>query len=212
MGIDLRNFKQKEFLIYMKLTCLFGSARYDGNSAAIANRFVETAASLEAEITKYELNRLNYRGCLGCCACKTGRDRCIQKDDLTKVLADIEKADVLMLSTPVYFGDIPGQVKCVVDRMYSFFKPDYIRNPEPSRLHPGKKLVFIITQGGPESVFSETPQRYINVLTRTLALSETHLIRACFVGPGGIPKSVPDHYLQRAEETARATLSNNVFK
>lgn len=190
----------------MKAVCIFGSGRYDGNSALIGNRFVETAQSLGAEVTKFELNRLNYRGCQGCMACKTKLEKCVQKDDLTKIFSEIEKADVIMLSAPIYFSEIPGQVKCFVDRTYGYLTPDYRQNPKPSRLTAGRKLLLITTQGAAETRFAEIPQRYIEALTRTLSLGDTKLIRACNVGQGGIPKGVPDTYLQQAEEAARALL------
>lgn len=191
----------------MKITCLLGSPRHEGNSTTIANRFIETAASLGAETRTFELNRLTYRGCQGCCTCKTTSDTCVLKDDLTEVLKAVKEADAVVLSTPVYFGDIPGQVKCFIDRTYSYMVPDYIGNPNPSRVPSGKKLVFIITQGAPEGMFAEIPQHYDAVLRRVLALTEIRLIRACGVGPGGIPKGVPEKFLQQAEETARAIIT-----
>ena len=193
----------------MKIVCLLGSPRQDGNSTTIANRFIETTASLGAEIGTFKLNQLTYRGCQGCCTCKTTLDTCVQKDDLTEVLEEIKKADVVMLSTPVYCGDIPGQVKCFIDRMYSFVPGGYVGSQKPAvpRVPPGKKVVFIITHGAPEGRLTDIPQRYENVLRRDLALAEFHLIDAGGVGPGGIPKGVPDKYLQQAEEVARAIMT-----
>jgi len=192
----------------MKITCLLGSPRYDGNSATIANRFIETAARLGAEVRTFHLNRLTYRGCQGCCKCKTALDTCSLKDDLIEVLESIKKADAVVLATPVYCGDIPGQVKCFIDRTYSYLVPDYLTNPKCSRVPPGKKLVLIVTQGAPdEGMFAEIAKRYDAFLKRTLALAEVRLIRVCGVGSGGIPKGVPEKFLHQAEEIARAVLS-----
>ena len=127
--------------------CLLGSPRPHSNSAALAARFLETAAKLGAETLNYTLSRLTYRGCQACYTCKTKLDRCVLKDDLTEVLESVQRADTLVIATPVYYADVTGQLKCFIDRTYSFLKPDYITNPSPSRLAPGKKLVFITTQG-----------------------------------------------------------------
>ena len=192
----------------MKITCLLGSPRHDGNSAIIANRFIETAVSLGAETRTFHLNRLAYRGCQGCCKCKTGLDACSLKDDLTEVLEAVKKADVVLLATPVYYGDVPGQVKCFIDRTFSYLVPDYLTNPKSSRVPPGKKLVFIVTQGAPDGgMFAEVPKRYDAILKRVLGLAEVRLIRACGVGSGGIPKGVPEKFLRQAEETARAIVT-----
>ena len=191
----------------MKIICLLGSPRDDGNSTTIADKFIKTAVSLGAEIRTFMLNRLIYSGCQGCCKCKTTLNTCAVKDDLTEVLEAVKEADVVVLATPVYFGDVPGQVKSFVDRAYSYMVPNYVNNPKCSRLAPGKKLVLIITQGAPdESLFAEVPKRYDGILRRVLNLTEVYLIRACGVGAGGIAKGVPEKFLQEAEETARAII------
>lgn len=150
----------------MKIVCLLGSPRTEGNSATIAKRFIETAANLGAEIQTFELNRLTYQDCQGCLTCKTKLDQCILKDDLTEVLHAIKEVDAVLLSTPVYMGDIPGQVKSFIDRTYSFIVPDYIHKPASARTRvpPGKKGVLIITQGAPETAFTEVAQRYQRVM------------------------------------------------
>jgi len=88
----------------MKIVTLLGSPRTKGNSAAIAGRFIETAENLGAETKTFALNKLTFRGCQACMACKGKRDHCVLKDDLIEVLDEISDADVLVLATPVYFG------------------------------------------------------------------------------------------------------------
>ena len=58
----------------MRIICLLGSPRVKGNSAALAKRFCETAEKLGAKIQTFELNKLNYRDCQACMACKTKLD------------------------------------------------------------------------------------------------------------------------------------------
>jgi multimeric flavodoxin WrbA len=191
----------------MKVICLLGSPRRDGNSTTIAKRFVETARQLGAETESIELARLVYRGCQACGTCKTTGERCALKDELTPVLEAVEAADLLVLSTPVYCGDLPGQVKCFLDRTYSFLVPDYLSNPKCSRLLPGKRCALIVTQGAPqEELFGDIPKKYSAFLTRVLALSEIRVVRACGVGSGGLDKGVPERFLEEAEQTARAMI------
>ena len=95
----------------MNIVALLGSPRSTGNSAAIANRFTETAASLGARVTNFQLNRLTYRGCQGCYACKKGLDHCVLKDDLTQVLDAVAAADLVVLASPVYYGDMTAAMK-----------------------------------------------------------------------------------------------------
>ena len=169
----------------MKVVCLLGSPRTKGNSALMAERFLDAVKPRSSEVRTYVLNNLKYRGCQACYACKTTHDHCVVKDDLAEVLEAVRAADVLVLATPVYYGDVSGQMKSFIDRTFSFLVPDYITNPSPSRLAPGKKLVFIVSQGHPdEKMFADVFPRYGSFL-KWYGYSDIHLIRACGVQQAG---------------------------
>ena len=165
----------------MKVLCLLGSPRSKGNSAAIATRFCEAAKDLGAEIQTFVLNQLTYRGCQACMTCKTKLDKCVLNDDLTPVLDIVHNADVLVMASPVYFGEVSSQLKGFIDRTYSYLLPDYATNPNPSRLAPGKKLLFILTQGHPdEKQFADIFPRYAYFF-QWYGFQDNQLIRACGV-------------------------------
>lgn len=189
----------------MKILCLLGSPRPHGNSASIATGFLETAEKLGAEIRTFALNRLNYRGCQSCLICKTKLDHCVLKDDLTEVLDSVFWADTLVIATPIYYTDVPGQLKCFIDRTYSFLKPDYITNRFASRLEPGKKFVLIITQKQLPDRFADVPKRYASIM-KWYGFTESHIIRATDVGFETTLAEL-EPYLHQAEETARKIIS-----
>ena len=85
----------------MKIVTLLGSPRSKGNSTTIAKRFSETAAKLGAESRIFELNKLNYRGCQACYACKKTLDHCVLNVDLSDVLVAVQEADIVLMATPV---------------------------------------------------------------------------------------------------------------
>ena len=145
----------------MKTVCVLGSPRPEGNSSIVARHFCAAVEKLGAEVETFALNKLTYRGCQACMACKTTLDRCVLKDDLTAVLDAVRKADLLVMAMPVYFSDVPSQMKGFIDRLYSFLVPDYRTNPLKSRLAPDKKLVFIQVQARPdETKFADIFPRY----------------------------------------------------
>lgn len=186
----------------MKLVCLLGSPRPKGNSTAIARHLTATAAQLGAETTVFELNRLTFRGCQGCYACKQSLDRCIVADDLAAVLDAVRAADSVVLASPVYYGDVSAQLKGFVDRTFCYLKPDYPTNPQPSRLTP-KKLVFVLTQGHPDAkLFADIFPRY-DMFLKWMGFADTRLIRACGIGPSTVD-AVPQGSLREAEDAARA--------
>lgn len=189
----------------MKIVSLLGSPRTNGNSTTIARHLLKTAEGLGAETTVFELNRLTYRGCQACYACKTGSTECVLNDDLREALEAVQAADAVVLASPVYYGDVTAQLKGFIDRTYSFLVPDYITNPKPSRLSP-KKLVFVLVQGHPdEKLFADVFPRYEQFL-KWMGFSEVSLIRACGIGPGH-NDAAPEQALRQAEDAARALMA-----
>jgi multimeric flavodoxin WrbA len=176
----------------MQIVTLLGSPRTQGNSATIARHVNATAEALGAQVRTFELNKLSYRGCQACYACKKGHETCVLKDDLTEVFAAIDAADLLVLASPVYYGEITSQLKGFIDRSYAWLRPDYLSNPQPSRLAP-KKLLFVLTQGHPDAtLFADIFPRYEQFL-RWQGFNDVRLVRACGVGPGrddGVPAAV----------------------
>ena len=140
----------------MKIVAVLGSPQPQGNSSTLARAFLKAAEARGAEVTEYLLNQLDFQGCQGCRACKIKRDTCILEADLAPVLQALRDADLLVLASPVYFGDLSGQTKCCFDRTYSFFNPDF-----SSRVPPGKKAVLILVQANPEETeFADIFPRY----------------------------------------------------
>ena len=140
----------------MKIVAVLGSPRPRGNSSTLARAFLQAAGERGAEITEYLLNDMDYQGCQGCGACKTKSEICVLEDDLAPVLQAIRDADLLVLASPVYFGDLSGQLKCCFDRTYSFFNPDF-----SSRVPPGKQAVMVLAQANPEETeFADIFPRY----------------------------------------------------
>lgn len=170
--------KRSKKRLAMKIVCILGSPREDGNSAAIAEWFMEAARENGAEVASFALNKLTYDGCQACLACKKDLEECCLDDGLTAVLNAVKKADALVLATPTYYGDVSSQLKAFIDRTFSFLVRDYLINPIPARFPPGKKFVFIQTQGDPdETHFADVFPKYEGFF-KWYGFEETHLIRA----------------------------------
>jgi len=125
----------------MKIVVVLGSPRPDANCAILAQKVCDAAEGLGAEVQKFFVNKMDFNACQGCESCKTTCDRCILEDELTEVLGAIMQADMLVLASPVNWGDISGRLRGFFDRAYSYLNPDF-----SSRLPSGKKAVFILLQ------------------------------------------------------------------
>jgi multimeric flavodoxin WrbA len=189
----------------MKIANIVGSPRPNGSGAAIAGALLLRLPEAGLEIKTHVLNQLIYRGCQACMACKTTSEQCVVKDDLAAVLEDVRTADVVLISAPIYFGEIAAQAKGLVDRFYSFLSPDFKTNPRPGRLTGGKQVVFIVPQGNPdESFFKEVIVRYQRSFLR-LGFDRFYAIRARGAGPGNDVVS-QEKIIQAITETAGKVL------
>lgn len=100
------------------------SPRKGGNSDMLADEFMRGAleAGNQAEkITLYD-KELNF--CRGCLACqKIGR--CVIRDDAAAIIEKMQKAEVIAFATPIYFYEMCGQMKTLLDRSNPLFPAEY---------------------------------------------------------------------------------------
>ncbi len=162
-------------MCFMKLVCIHGSPREEGNSSKLANHLCASIKVKGVSVKSYFLNKLKYIGCQSCMACKERTEVCVVKDDLTEILSEIKYADIIVLASPIFFGDLSAQMKGFIDRTYSYLTIDY-----KSRLVPGKKAVMILAQGDPDKKhFADVFPRY-NEFLKWHDIKESHLIRAFY--------------------------------
>jgi multimeric flavodoxin WrbA len=103
-----------------KIMIIDGGPRKNMNTAIMLEKFAEGAREAGAEVKIVRLYGIDYKGCMSCLACKI-KDRasnvCKFKDALTPVLDEIAQADGLVLGSPIYFGDVTGQMRTFLERL-----------------------------------------------------------------------------------------------
>lgn len=100
-----------------KILILSASPRRDGNSDYLCNRFLQGAEEAGHQVEEIFLRdkKLNY--CKACYYCRDhGKGQCSIKDDVPQIIDNMIKADVVVLSTPVYFYCMNAQLKTIIDR------------------------------------------------------------------------------------------------
>ena len=181
----------------MKIVAVLGSPRPKGNSVLMAEAFLEVARERGADTEVYLLNQMHIKGCQGCAKCKTESQACVVEDDLTLVYDAIRGADLLVLASPVYFGDLSGQMKCFWDRTYALINPDF-----SSRLAPGKKSVMFLAQGNPApEMFNDIHPRYERWL-KMFGFTDNYVVRAVGVREAGAVKDRPEA-MEQARKLAK---------
>ncbi|WP_271811397.1 flavodoxin family protein [Clostridium beijerinckii] len=99
---------------------LIGSARVGGNSYLLSEAFIKGAIQSGHEVVKYEVGKKNIKGCIACDTCFIKGTPCSFDDDFNAIAPEIEKADVIVFATPLYWYTFPSNLKGVIDKLYSF--------------------------------------------------------------------------------------------
>lgn len=103
-----------------KIVVITGSPRMGGNSFAMTDMFIRSAGAEGYEVTRFDAAFMNLSGCRACETCFKSGKACSFDDDFNKMAPYIEEADGVVFSMPVYWYSIPAQIKCVIDKLYSF--------------------------------------------------------------------------------------------
>ncbi|MBR3454626.1 MAG: flavodoxin family protein [Bacteroidaceae bacterium] len=105
-----------------KIMIIDGGPRKNFNTASMLQKFADGASSVSSqiEVKTVRLYGLDYKGCMSCMACKIkgkASNVCKFKDMLTPVLEEIAQSDGLVLGSPIYFGDVTGQMRTFLERL-----------------------------------------------------------------------------------------------
>jgi len=98
-----------------RVLILSSSPRKRGNSNALCDRFLEGAREAHHQVEKVVLAEKKINYCIGCYTCGENGE-CVQEDDMSHILDSMLAADVIVLTTPVYFYSMCAQMKTVIDR------------------------------------------------------------------------------------------------
>lgn len=111
----------------MRVTAINGSPRKTWNTAQLLREALKGAEAAGAETALIHLYDLAYKGCVSCFGCKRKGAipcHCYLKDDLSPVLETVLQSDVLLLGSPIYFGNITGEMRSFLERL-SFITMSY---------------------------------------------------------------------------------------
>lgn len=116
----------------MNIIAINGSPRKNWNTAILLGKALEGAASKGATTELIHLYDLNFKGCISCFACKLkgGKSygKCAVQDDLTPVLAKAATADAIILGSPIYLGNVTGEMRSFLERLafqYAVYDANY---------------------------------------------------------------------------------------
>ena len=100
------------------------SLREESNSAALAEAFGAGAKAAGHQVEKFSLKDKTIGFCKGCLACQKTR-QCVIRDDAAEIVKAMGLADILVFATPIYYYEMSGQMKTLLDRANPLFAAEY---------------------------------------------------------------------------------------
>jgi hypothetical protein len=130
----------------MRVLGINGSPRRGGNTDLLLAEVMKGAESQGAETKTLVLNDLKISPCQHCDACFEA-GVCRIKDDMQMVYKEMEKADRIVLASPVHFLGLTAQAKAMIDRGQALWARKYILKKPPLGDRRPRRGLFISVGG-----------------------------------------------------------------
>lgn len=101
----------------MKVLILNGSPREGGNTSTAIDELVKTFDEEGVETEVIQVGNKAIRGCTACGGC-AGSGRCVFDDGVNEIADSFEKADGLILASPVYYASANATLIACLDRLF----------------------------------------------------------------------------------------------
>lgn len=122
----------------MKTLFINGSPNREGNTAALAAALLEGKAYETLQLTDYRIGSYGQK---------------FEDDQLGEVIAKMKEAEVIVIGSPLYWHNLCGSVRNMLDRFYGL-----VKNGELS----GRKLCFLFQGAAPEKWMLEAGEYTMN--------------------------------------------------
>lgn len=107
-----------------KVLIISSSLRSFSNSEILAETFKQGALEAQNEVEMVSLKDKEINYCKGCLACRE-KGRCIVDDDANAIVEKMKDSDVIVFATPIYYYNMAGQLKTLLDRANPLYFIDY---------------------------------------------------------------------------------------
>ena len=101
----------------MKVLILNGSPRVEGNTSIAVHEMVKVFEAEGVEVEVMQIGNKAIRGCIACGSCsKNGK--CVFDDAVNEAAQKFEKADGLVVASPVYYASANATLIACLDRLF----------------------------------------------------------------------------------------------
>ena len=100
------------------------SLRAKSNSDILTEKLIEGAKTVGHDVEHISLKGKKIGFCIGCLACQKTQ-QCVINDDAVEIAEKVKNADTLVFATPIYYYEMSGQMKTLLDRLNPLYPSDY---------------------------------------------------------------------------------------
>jgi len=166
-----------------KILCLCGSARKGGNTELLLREVARGAEESGAKCETIFLSDLSIGYCTGCAHCKT-YEECPIQDDMPMLIDEIMHSSAVVLASPVYMGQVTGQTKVFIDRLYQLRRGDRTLKVDGSDI----RGAVLATCGAPSHEHPQAALSTLRILFRFLNQPKVLELVGTSLGARGIVK------------------------
>jgi multimeric flavodoxin WrbA len=130
----------------MKAVILNGGPRKSGATSQIL-KHIEGMLAKTCSVENVFVYKQKIKPCIGCLKCRPDKKCALPKDDAHKLAKTIKDADILIVGTPTYWGNMTGPLKNLFDRCVPTF--EYIDGASIKKMQKGKVSLLVTTSGSP---------------------------------------------------------------
>ncbi len=99
---------------------LTGSGRKGGNSDLLAEAFVQGAREAGHSVDVFACGQRPMVSCMHCGGCWSTGMPCVMEDSFSSLWPLLERAELLVLCSPLYWYSMSGHIKCAIDRFFPY--------------------------------------------------------------------------------------------
>ncbi|PLX69251.1 MAG: NAD(P)H dehydrogenase [Denitrovibrio sp.] len=188
---------------------IIGTYRKNGVIDRITDAVLASAQNAGAKTEKIYLIDKDIKYCTNCRACTqkegTPRSKCVIRDDMDEIMDKIDKADALVIASPMNCSTVTAVMKTFTERIVCYtYWPWGAKAPKYRITNPDKKAVLIASSAMP-AIIARIFTKMVNLLKETAIVLGAKEAKLIFAGLSAIDnkQEIKDKVLQKADKMGK---------
>jgi len=187
----------------MNITVIYGQ-RHKGNTWALTELFLEKLIINDTNISAFFLPDDSIGYCAGCVQCfMKGESKCPHAGSVQKIVAALDNADLIIITSPCYVFGMTGQLKVFLDHLgYRFM----VHRPETAMF---RKQALVLTTAAGAGMNKTAKAISLNLFMWGVARIYRYGLRINAEDFNTIPEKRKQKIARKAERISRIIIRKN---